>query len=565
MEIVNIKTKYDMFKTLKDRINYFDTLIYEDLKNGDEKQIYGFLKENILNKNENLYLRKKSIDILTELIFQGKMKQRYILNIFLDEWEHTEEIILEVARLKKISLFYELDKDEIVNNLNEATKSHILEIASEGNYQLGVINLLDANKMTTKSEYEEELLKSKDFFASCQENDENRIDALMFEIICNILYSLMNFNQELADFKLKQLRELVWKQQMLQLDDNWTMVSVSIYRVLYNLCMINKVNPVEWLDYKTEFNQLCYYFYKFKEEGIRNEVHFNNLNTSIVSSMEKYSLDTFFKVTFESQMCKIDKMIASVDKDKDSQQYKLLEYIKELLKEYKAEDEEKIKVYYEQLKCVDNTAEYEEVKGVIERALYEKDFLPVCQWLKKVDQYSYENLLDQIISASIKLQGCKMYSNASEDDRNSFIASLLEAGGYANKDQTRWGSSNEGINAGEIDIQITKKNGVPYAVIEALNLDSLKKAYLNLHLDKIFKYDTTGLKCNFILVYAEVRNFQTFISKYIKHIGEHIYPYALQSIEEIGCYEYTNLKVMKTVHNRNGMEISLYHICVAII
>lgn len=65
-----------------------------------------------------------------------------------------------------------------------------------------------------------------------------------------------------------------------------------------------------------------------------------------------------------------------------------------------------------------------------------------------------------------------MFKNASENERNTFITSLLETAGYYAKEQTLWGESHEGKASGEIDIFIKNKDSEPLSIIEALNLDS---------------------------------------------------------------------------------------------
>ena len=45
------------------------------------------------------------------------------------------------------------------------------------------------------------------------------------------------------------------------------------------------------------------------------------------------------------------------------------------------------------------------------------------------------------------------------------------------------------------------------------------------------------------------------------------YPFTIQGSENnvvIGEFSYSDIKVMKTVHNRNGCETVLYHVCVLI-
>lgn len=176
-----------------------------------------------------------------------------------------------------------------------------------------------------------------------------------------------------------------------------------------------------------------------------------------------------------------------------------------------------------------------------------------------------EALIRDLYLACVKLQSNSLYKDVTEDQRNDFIRDLLETSGYQVKDQTRRGISNSGKAAGEVDIFI-HVNGFPLTLIEALNLSSLDKRYLDTHIDKIYKYDTLGNCFNVVLSYVMVKDFQSFWTKYCDHVKLHDYPYKLIGVDENadGEYEYSDIRFMITKHNRSGKETLLYHICVRI-
>ena len=180
------------------------------------------------------------------------------------------------------------------------------------------------------------------------------------------------------------------------------------------------------------------------------------------------------------------------------------------------------------------------------------------------DGAKMNEILKQLLSSCVKLQANAIYYNATEDQRNDYIRDILDTAGYDVKDQTRRGLSPSGKAAGEVDILI-KEHGFPITIIEALNLDSFNKAYLDKHIDKIYNYDTAGNKFNIILSYVTASNFIDFCDKYFEHIKKHKYPFAIQVSEDnvvIGEFLYSDIKIMKTVHNRNGCETVLYHVCI---
>lgn len=184
----------------------------------------------------------------------------------------------------------------------------------------------------------------------------------------------------------------------------------------------------------------------------------------------------------------------------------------------------------------------------------------------KIQDESIKSFIKDLYNACIKLQGNPKYIDAIEDERNDYIRDMLEQRDYDVKDQTRRGLSASGKSSGEIDIFV-KKEGAPFTIIEALNLDSLNKNYLSIHLDKIYSYDTTGNSFNICLVYAEVKNFAEFWEKYCDYVEQYNYPYPIIGFDKKIDNEYlgSEIKVMTTTHNRSGQKTLLYHICVKIL
>ena len=179
---------------------------------------------------------------------------------------------------------------------------------------------------------------------------------------------------------------------------------------------------------------------------------------------------------------------------------------------------------------------------------------------------SEETILNDLLSACVKLQSNATYYESLENKRNDFIRDLLKMAKYDVIDQGRRGISSTGKCPGEVDILI-ERDGLPVTIIEALNLKYLKIGYLDCHIDKIYRYDTVGNMFNIILSYVSVSDFSKFCEKYSKHIKEYQYIYPLKSVDDelmIGKFHYSDIRVMKTLHKRNERETILYHVCVLI-
>lgn len=178
---------------------------------------------------------------------------------------------------------------------------------------------------------------------------------------------------------------------------------------------------------------------------------------------------------------------------------------------------------------------------------------------------SQDVFIKNLVRACLNLQARKHYSNSSEDERNDYIGDILWAIGYNVKDQTRRGSSSAGKEAGEVDIFVSK-DGLPFTVVEAMNLDSVNTNYINKHLDKVFSYDGAGNKFNVCLSYVKVADFASFWEKYSVHVSNYRYPSPILSsdLRIDDEYGYSELKIIKTCHIRSGRTVYLYHICVRI-
>jgi hypothetical protein len=173
-------------------------------------------------------------------------------------------------------------------------------------------------------------------------------------------------------------------------------------------------------------------------------------------------------------------------------------------------------------------------------------------------------LLQDLIFCCEKLQANFTYKDSPENHRNDYIRDLLDTMGYlGNRDQTRLGTSSGGKDAGEVDILVRKDNR-PFSIIEALNLSSVNESYISLHIDKIYRYDALGYKCNFIVSYVKTTDFLTFWDKYVLFVQSYIYPFELVKFEIPKYNQYSELKMAVTELMRNNIVTKLYHIVVHI-
>ena len=177
-DINSLFNEYKAF-TISEKFYFFDCNAHEILGSFKESDIYKFLRVIILNEEENPNIRKKAIELHTEYILINKLKPRYALDILIEFWAETQDIFLEVRRLKDLFLFYELEPNDIKKIYQLGTNNDEVEIQSESYFHLGLIYFLSALK-SEQSEFKKILQDSLSAFEAAFEVIENRIDAEFF-------------------------------------------------------------------------------------------------------------------------------------------------------------------------------------------------------------------------------------------------------------------------------------------------------------------------------------------------------------------------------------------------
>jgi len=175
-----------------------------------------------------------------------------------------------------------------------------------------------------------------------------------------------------------------------------------------------------------------------------------------------------------------------------------------------------------------------------------------------------KNLFDTIITMLAKLQGIKKTLQPNENSRNTVVSLLLETSGFRTKDQTLWGTSESGLDLGELDILVQDNTNRPVSIIEAMNLDSLNKTGIHRHVKKLLKnYDCSGLKENYMVVYAEAKDFEKLCEKYGAHLAKIDYEnYPLKGEIEETKTGFNKIAAYSTRHKCNKGETVLNHVLV---
>ncbi|GAB4015286.1 hypothetical protein GCM10028808_40200 [Spirosoma migulaei] len=173
-----------------------------------------------------------------------------------------------------------------------------------------------------------------------------------------------------------------------------------------------------------------------------------------------------------------------------------------------------------------------------------------------------ENTLVNVILKALKrVQGLSADIPQNEKARTKFTAEFIH--NFIAKDESGYGFSETLKTMGEIDILIETNAGNAVAVCEGFNLkNNLSKNVVISHINKLFNYDTNGLKANFIIVYAETLDLTSFWNKYSSFVQTIATPYKLLEVKHLSDSWPglpADIKLCKFTYSRNDFEIVVYH------
>ena len=103
---------------------------------------------------------------------------------------------------------------------------------------------------------------------------------------------------------------------------------------------------------------------------------------------------------------------------------------------------------------------------------------------------------------------------------------------------------------------LIRREGLPFAIIEALRLRFLNREYLNTHINKaLTNYDQAGCPHSFIVVYAQVNDFADFWNKLLEHVKNYQFPYPTEEALSECDVEQTEVRVAKLKFSRSERPV----------
>ena len=170
-----------------------------------------------------------------------------------------------------------------------------------------------------------------------------------------------------------------------------------------------------------------------------------------------------------------------------------------------------------------------------------------------------ECVLWELIDAASQVCCDQTYcSSISENSINDFIRTLINhRGKYTVRDQTRHGLSENGHDAGEVDMLILHNNA-EIAVAEGVKVGSVDTNVLERHIRKLLvNYNPTGLNSYLLLYYtgSDITAFAERLTEYIKG-----FQFPLRRVSDVEKVETKNaaIKVMSLSLDKDDCDLTLY-------
>lgn len=180
-------------------------------------------------------------------------------------------------------------------------------------------------------------------------------------------------------------------------------------------------------------------------------------------------------------------------------------------------------------------------------------------------------LLRNILAACSQMQDHKLLWEAKEDERNCDLRDLLIDRGYLVMDQTLRGDSRSAWRLGELDLDIRRDPGTPWAICEGLTLKSAGSASRNYwedHLKKLLYNYAANPVVAFMVCYVECSrdNFQrvceTYLSRLRSRAGSDApVHYAPVDQELMGGWN-PMIAAAQCIYDLRGFPYEVYHIFV---
>jgi hypothetical protein len=273
-----------------------------------EKAKRQFLQQ-VFDKSDNHFLRKKAIESLALMcIFDETSNNNTALSLLLDVENDDEPFVLS-AIIKYLFLLnekLELNDQSIFNKIDTFRFHSDGEVASSAEFYIGMIHLFSANLVNEKDVFFREISLATVHFEAAKEVTENRQDACLLYEICKLIKSSIAQSKDVETEFLATIRCMLEERKRsfiyLEIPD----FELWIYRVVSKLHEIVSSRTDEWLDLRSELNNICCFFYNMIDIELNVEGH--GAKQKLTESIDNFILKPFYRKSLGQYLAAIKRL-----------------------------------------------------------------------------------------------------------------------------------------------------------------------------------------------------------------------------------------------------------------
>ncbi len=179
-----------------------------------------------------------------------------------------------------------------------------------------------------------------------------------------------------------------------------------------------------------------------------------------------------------------------------------------------------------------------------------------------IDMMTANSVLKDLIWIGERVCSNAAYDETTDEDTiNDYFRDMLCSKGYSEtKDQTRHGISQNGKQAGEVDLLLTK-DSKEIALFEGLIPHSSTDTRIGDHIDKVINnYNALGT-ATFITAYVGAANFGEFWDKYYTYISGYHYDMTIKRSMEQLTAPNASTRISKMILSKDGFDFPVFFLC----
>lgn len=304
-----MELNYDTYKALGEAQQAVDLLGLESsLVSVNSKNAKNFLSALLSDSSQSAYRRKKSLELIAQLVFLNKTRIEAIVDKILDV-ENSDELFFVLSAIKLSHRFYYQSKEGILAWLDKLTLDNNIDIRSEAFYSRGRILFSEALSANNTSDFCKLIIQAESDFEKSVSEIENRIDAKLFGEISKFLLTAKALQQDNVDVIYKSIKTDLWQYGFYSVKNGEIASIVNLVDSLAVVKRLLQTEPDNWLDFKNEFNEILIQLHQLEALAICNEVEITKWNSGNIRDIQRHIVENILTTSFQHHISKLNRLL----------------------------------------------------------------------------------------------------------------------------------------------------------------------------------------------------------------------------------------------------------------